>query len=72
MAEQGCSTTETYVQAARESTASIASLVRSNNAGFFGQDLACFLAFAQADEIPKDVLEDDLPRLSKLKAKYDL
>ncbi|KAG6831322.1 hypothetical protein H0H87_005566 [Tephrocybe sp. NHM501043] len=45
--------------------------IRSKNAELSGKDFGYFMNMAQGDENPADIFGDNLPRLSKLKAKYD-
>ncbi|KAG6864776.1 hypothetical protein C0991_007190 [Blastosporella zonata] len=45
--------------------------IRSKNIELSGKDYGYFLSMAQGDENPEDIFGDNLPRLSKLKAKYD-
>ncbi|KAJ3982594.1 FAD-binding domain-containing protein [Lentinula detonsa] len=71
MAVQGRSTTAISIKAAQEFTTSVVSFVRSKNTELSGKDLGWFLNLAQGDESAEDVFGTNLPRLSKLKARYD-
>ena len=65
------STTDASVPAAKEFTESTARLVREKNAELSGRDLGWFVNMCQGDENPEDVFGENLPRLRKIKAKYD-
>ncbi|KAI0634698.1 FAD-binding domain-containing protein [Trametes polyzona] len=71
MAVQGRSTTDASVAAARAFAAEIVQLVREKNAELSGRDLGWFVNMSQGDEKPEDVFGDHLPRLRRIKAKYD-
>ncbi|KAF5372441.1 hypothetical protein D9757_009925 [Collybiopsis confluens] len=71
MAVQGRSTTHGSVKAAREFTSEIVSFVREKNAELSGRDLGWWLTLCQGDEKPEDVFGSNLPKLQRLKAKYD-
>lgn len=45
--------------------------VREKNAELSGQDLGWFVNMSQGTEKPEDVFGEHLPRLRKIKAKYD-
>ncbi|KAH9849000.1 FAD-binding domain-containing protein [Lenzites betulinus] len=71
MAVQGRSTTDASVDAARAFTEQIVQFVREKNAELSGQDLGWFVNMSQGTEKPEDVFGEHLPRLRKIKAKYD-
>jgi hypothetical protein len=50
---------------------SIAKYLRQSDALRTGKDLGIALSYARGDEAPEDVFGPNLPRLRKLKAKYD-
>jgi len=50
---------------------SIANYIRRADTLKTGKDLGVMLNYARGDEAPEDVFGDNLPRLRKLKAKYD-
>lgn len=50
---------------------SIAKYIRKADALKTGKDLGIPLCYARGDEAPEDVFGPNLPRLRKLKAKYD-
>lgn len=70
MAVQGRSTTDASVQAARDFTTSVVSLVREKNAEL-ATDLGWFLSMCQGDEKAEDVFGANLARLRDVKARYD-
>ncbi|KAG7089811.1 hypothetical protein E1B28_011460 [Marasmius oreades] len=71
MAVQGRSKTDASVESAREFATSIVSFVREKNAELSGRDLGWWVTLCQGDEKPEDVFGSNLPRLRKVKAKYD-
>ncbi|EKM53132.1 uncharacterized protein PHACADRAFT_259314 [Phanerochaete carnosa HHB-10118-sp] len=71
MAVQGRSTTDAGVAAASDWTKSLSEFIRQKNAELSGKDLGWFINMCQGEEKPEDVFGDNLPRLRKLKAKYD-
>ncbi|GJE93919.1 FAD-binding domain-containing protein [Phanerochaete sordida] len=71
MAIQGRSTTDEGVAAASAWTKDLAEFVRQKNTELSGTDLGWFINMCQGDERPEDVFGANLPRLRKLKAKYD-
>ncbi|KAI0747192.1 FAD-binding domain-containing protein [Daedaleopsis nitida] len=71
MAVQGRSTTDESVEACRTFAAEVVQLVREKNTELSGSDLGWFLNMCQGDERPEDVFGENLPRLRKIKAKYD-
>ena len=70
-AVQGRSATDESVPAVRQFVTEIVRFVREKSAEFSGQDLGWLLSMCQGDENPEDVFGDSLPRLRKIKAKYD-
>ncbi|TFY67759.1 hypothetical protein EVG20_g3835 [Dentipellis fragilis] len=50
---------------------SIADFIREANTANSGEDLGVILTMAKGDELPEAVFGQNLPRLRKLKAKYD-
>ncbi|KAI0674668.1 FAD-binding domain-containing protein [Trametes maxima] len=71
MAVQGRSTTDASVPAAQEFTASLVQFVREKNTELSGRDLGWFVNMSQGNEKPEDVFGEHLPRLRRVKAKYD-
>lgn len=71
MAVQGRSTTDAGVPAASAWAKSLAEFVREKNAELSGRDLGWFISMCQGDEKAEDVFGPNLPRLRRLKAKYD-
>ncbi|KAI0322969.1 FAD-binding domain-containing protein [Amylostereum chailletii] len=71
MAIQGRSTTDASVEAVKAFNLSTVSYVRETNAALSGNDLGWFLNMCQGDERAEDVFGQNLPRLRKVKAKYD-
>ncbi|EIW51598.1 FAD-binding domain-containing protein [Trametes versicolor FP-101664 SS1] len=71
MAVQGRSTTDASVDAARAFTADVVQLVREKNTELSGRDLGWFVNLSNGTEKAEDVFGANLPRLRKIKAKYD-
>ncbi|KAI9061591.1 FAD-binding domain-containing protein [Trametes sanguinea] len=71
MAVQGRSTTDASVGAIREFTGSIVQFVREKNAELSGRDLGWFVNLSQGNERAEDVFGANLPRLRRIKGKYD-
>ncbi|KAI8971293.1 FAD-binding domain-containing protein [Trametes punicea] len=71
MAVQGRSTTDASVAATDDFTASMVQFVREKNAELTGHDLGWFVSMCRGDERPEDVFGRNLPRLRRIKAKYD-
>lgn len=67
----GRSTTDEGVPACREFVDKVAEYVRKRSAELSGRDLGLFLSMAQGGERPEDVWGENLPRLRRVKAKYD-
>ena len=65
------STTDQSVEACKKFTAEVTQFVREQNAELSGHDLGWFLNLCQGDEKPEDVFGSNLPRLRRIKAKYD-
>ena len=65
------STTDESVPACREFVEKVTNFVREKNTELFGRDLGFFLSMAQGDEWAGNVWGENLPRLRKIKAKYD-
>lgn len=65
------SLTEASEAAMRSFVAETASSIRQSNTQRAGKDAGCFLNFAQGDEPVEEVFGPNLPKLRKLKAKYD-
>ncbi|KAF8960616.1 FAD-binding domain-containing protein [Flammula alnicola] len=55
----------------REFVSSLVSYIRQVNTEKTGEDFGAFLNMSQGDERPEDVFGENLPRLRKVKAKYD-
>lgn len=72
VAVQGRTNNPAADAAVSEFVASTVAFIRSKNAELSGRDYGFFISMAQGDEKPEDVFGDSLPRLRKLKAKYDL
>ncbi|KAJ2955879.1 hypothetical protein NUW54_g14703 [Trametes sanguinea] len=71
MAVQGRSTTDASVGAIREFTGSLVQFVREKNAELSGRDLGWFVNLSQGNERAEDVFGANLPRLRRIKGKYD-
>ncbi|KAI0366057.1 FAD-binding domain-containing protein [Pilatotrama ljubarskyi] len=71
MAVQGRSTTDASVAAIVQFTESTVQFVREKNAEFSRRDLGWFVNMCQGSENPEDVYGEHLPRLRRIKAKYD-
>lgn len=65
------STTDASVDAARAFTADVVQLVREKNTELSGRDLGWFVNLSNGTEKAEDVFGANLPRLRKIKAKYD-
>jgi FAD/FMN-containing dehydrogenase len=57
--------------AVNEFVSTTVAFIRDKNAELSGKDFGLFFSMAQGDEKPEDVFGDNLPRLRKLKGKYD-
>ncbi|KAF8170789.1 FAD-binding domain-containing protein [Pholiota molesta] len=71
VAIQGRSATEESVPAMRAFVSESTELMRQRNREKTGKDAGYWLNFAQGEELVEEVFGPNLPRLRKLKAKYD-
>ena len=65
------STTDEGVPACREFVNKVVTFVREKNAELTGSNLGLFLNMARGHERPEDLWGENLPRLRRIKAKYD-